>query len=744
MTLPRLSPVVLRVLALAALGLYGAERWAGIVAPAARTPMVLAGALALAFGLFSRTIAPAPRVARWLLLLLGGLAVLLGLAWLFGVPRALLSVGRWPDLVKGLRQGLAGLPNASTPYTGVDPWTRQVILLGGGALLTAAAVLGLRRRAAPLQSGAEAAVPLVALVTVPEVVLPTHAEVAQGAALFAGLALLLWLDRLDRRVALPATGVLATAALVGALAAPALDRGRPWVNYEGLAGSLQSRHGERFDWNHRYGPLDWPRDGSEVLRVRTARPVFLKAENLDSFDGLRWSASTLRGPAPADLELPRGGATLPGSRQKLAVSVGNLQTREVIGAGATLAVRNSPSPLLRGSSPGTWITSQPLKPGDSYDVEVYAPHPSEGQLVRAGTAYPDFTGAYRQITLPRRSGGRALPGGAEVAFAQFHSRAEPVVQRSNGTEVSAAGALRSSPYAAAYALARRLAARAGNPYEFARSVQRYLIGHASYSEDTPRSEVPLATFLFRDHVGYCQQFSGAMALLLRMGGLPARVSAGFTPGAPGDHRGERVVYDVDAHSWVEAWFPRYGWVTFDPTPGLAVSVLGPRGVASAVHGGRARVPSPSERVSGNGGGLGASARRGHGAPIGTIGVVLLALLAIAAGAVALRTRRRRRAPRPADPWLAELERALRRAGRPADAATTLAALEQRLGASPEAAAYVRALAQARYGYGDRAPTAAERRALRAELARGLGASGHIRALWALPPRAPRRRAAPPA
>jgi hypothetical protein len=156
------------------------------------------------------------------------------------------------------------------------------------------------------------------------------------------------------------------------------------------------------------------------------------------------------------------------------------------------------------------------------------------------------------------------------------------------------------------------------------------------------------------------------------------------------------------------------------------------------------VPSPSERVSGNGGGLGASARRGHGAPIGTIGVVLLALLAIAAGAVALRTRRRRRAPRPADPWLAELERALRRAGRPADAATTLAALEQRLGASPEAAAYVRALAQARYGYGDRAPTAAERRALRAELARGLGASGHIRALWALPPGAPRRRAAPPA
>ena len=56
--------------------------------------------------------------------------------------------------------------------------------------------------------------------------------------------------------------------------------------------------------------------------------------------------------------------------------------------------------------------------------------------------------------------------------------------------------------------------------------------------------------------GYCQQFSGAMALLLRMGGVPARVGAGFSPGTLDSDRDEYVVRDLDAHSWVEAYFPR--------------------------------------------------------------------------------------------------------------------------------------------------------------------------------------------
>src|SRR3712207_7173485 len=77
---------------------------------------------------------------------------------------------------------------------------------------------------------------------------------------------------------------------------------------------------------------------------------------------------------------------------------------------------------------------------------------------------------------------------------------------------------------------------------------------------------PLEHFLFTGRAGYCQHFAGAMALLLRMGGVPARVATGFSPGGYSKRRGAWVVRDTDAHAWVEAWFDRFGWVTFDPTP----------------------------------------------------------------------------------------------------------------------------------------------------------------------------------
>ena len=84
--------------------------------------------------------------------------------------------------------------------------------------------------------------------------------------------------------------------------------------------------------------------------------------------------------------------------------------------------------------------------------------------------------------------------------------------------------------------------------------------------------------------------------------------------------------------------------------------------------------------------------------------------------------------------LAELERALARTGRPLQEGTTLVGLERRLHSSPDAEAYVRTLRLSRYGAATGTPNAAQRRALRRELGRGLGFIGRIRALWALPPR----------
>ncbi len=73
--------------------------------------------------------------------------------------------------------------------------------------------------------------------------------------------------------------------------------------------------------------------------------------------------------------------------------------------------------------------------------------------------------------------------------------------------------------------------------------------------------------------GYCQHYAGAMALMLRMIGIPARVAVGFTAGTW--KGGVWTVTDHQAHAWVEAWFAGHGWLAFDPTPG--------RGILSAVY-----------------------------------------------------------------------------------------------------------------------------------------------------------------
>ncbi|MEP6954419.1 MAG: transglutaminase-like domain-containing protein, partial [Solirubrobacteraceae bacterium] len=243
-----------------------------------------------------------------------------------------------------------------------------------------------------------------------------------------------------------------------------------------------------------------------------------------------------------------------------------------------------------------------------------------------------------------------------------------------------------------------------------------------------------------------QQFSGTMAIMLRMAGIPARVASGFSPGGRNARRGDYVVSDTDAHSWVEAYFAPYGWITLDPTPGASparsqTSDTAAGGASSTdgagTRAGGTALGQSGDRPfsSGDPGAGSAPAQPGTDwALIGTGGVA--ALLALA-GAVLLW---RRRSPFvPSAPELAELERALHRSGRTPTPALTLAKLEAMLGAGGAGAAYVRALGQQRFAGAGAGPTRAHRRALRRELGAGLGIAGRLRAWLALPPRLPARR-----
>ncbi|MDU6522690.1 MAG: transglutaminase domain-containing protein [Enterococcus sp.] len=76
-------------------------------------------------------------------------------------------------------------------------------------------------------------------------------------------------------------------------------------------------------------------------------------------------------------------------------------------------------------------------------------------------------------------------------------------------------------------------------------------------------------FLFETKVGYCDNFSSSMVILLRTLGIPTRWTKGF---APGDQtlntNGETTftIRNLHAHSWVEVYFAGFGWLPFEPTP----------------------------------------------------------------------------------------------------------------------------------------------------------------------------------
>jgi hypothetical protein len=216
-----------------------------------------------------------------------------------------------------------------------------------------------------------------------------------------------------------------------------------------------------------------------------------------------------------------------------------------------------------------------------------------------------------------------------------------------------------------------------------------------------------------------------------MGGVPARVATGFTTGSFDEEQGEYVVRDLDAHSWVEAWFPGIGWVTRDPTPASAPPRAQPGdGESSPVSGEAPSAPDlGGERLSDLESGR-ALAQEGRTSPV-TYAIVGIVCALIMGGAIALERRHRRRLPPPALRPLAEFERALRRAGYERGPGTTLAGMERAFQGWPGAAGYVRALREQRYSGRPAEPTAEQRRGLRAALARDAGA---LRAWWALPPR----------
>ncbi|HEU4686271.1 MAG TPA: DUF3488 and transglutaminase-like domain-containing protein [Nitrospira sp.] len=117
-------------------------------------------------------------------------------------------------------------------------------------------------------------------------------------------------------------------------------------------------------------------------------------------------------------------------------------------------------------------------------------------------------------------------------------------------------------------LVEQVTRQTSTPYEQVIAVHHHLLTSYRYSLDVDNASSlhPLEDFLFVRKTGYCEHYATAMVMMLRAVGIPARLVTGFLATEWNEFGGYFTVRQRDAHAWVEVFFPRSGWVTFDPTP----------------------------------------------------------------------------------------------------------------------------------------------------------------------------------
>ena len=651
-----------------------------------------------------------------------------------GVPARLLWPSRWAQLARDISHGLHAL-TGSWPYRGEAPWARTSVTLALPATIVPAAALAFWPRA-PHARGARlyAFALLLGLYLLAAVNQTRVGWQVQGVLLLTLACLWAWAWHTPPQLGVRAVTwalVLMTLALVGA---GLLSSPTPVLNYRAWNPFAPAFAGIRFEWNQVYGPLPWTNTAETMVSVESAKPHLWRATTLDRFDGVRFLRSN---DPPSDAAVGTDAALHPKWIVHATVTVRGLDSNQLLSPGAIASAHvartgstGSPvlAPDLTMSLPGASLPS-----GTRYSLSAYAPQPSVSEMRDASGASPSAYAPYTRLDVPVE---RSLQGALVAAvFKHGEGLTEVSAQSPQGRAL-----IEQSPYRPVYDLARSLEQGTHSRYAVVARVEAFLHRGFTYNTHPPRARLPLISFLFSNRSGYCQQFSGAMTLLLRMDGVPARVGAGFMSGSRNPSTGTYEVSAHEAHAWVEVYFAGIGWVPFDPTP--AASKAGRSAIAVAKRtAGHAqtsasqqspsspRLKSPQRQA--------ASAHSSSGV-LGLL-VLLAALTALIAlgGSLwigALSTRRR---AGDVDGALRELVAALGRVGVAVRPATTLSELERNLMSSRAsgAARYVQLLRERRYAAQPdlKVPTLQDRRNLRRALSAGRGPRSRLRAWIALPP-----------
>jgi hypothetical protein len=392
------------------------------------------------------------------------------------------------------------------------------------------------------------------------------------AALFIGLAVLV-LAVTQLREPLRGAGfvqltMLGIAAVFCGLViggAPAVAKGAffDWRNWNPMAGDAPQVN-VAYVWDQSYGPLKWPKKKVTMFEVDSPRPLYWKAAVLTEFEIDRWKASPLvQNEYPGtdvvgvpDVILPPGAAS-PGSGEVIlsTFDIKGLADSHLMAPGQGLTWNLDRTVDAVVNTDGSAQVGRDPSRNQEYDVRSYSPDPTARDLGRADGVFPGLISA--GVTL----NGRQVPiWGTEggIPLGTFDGVVDPRLVAASDDAWRRSGAFKTS-----------------TQYGAVIAIESYLRSDQFTYEQTPpyRGDMPvLAEFLLRAKEGYCQMFSGAMAMTLRMHGIPARVAVGFTEGTQSraDHY---VVKDRNAHAWVEVYFNGYGWVPFEPTPGRTLQLV---------------------------------------------------------------------------------------------------------------------------------------------------------------------------
>jgi transglutaminase-like putative cysteine protease len=248
--------------------------------------------------------------------------------------------------------------------------------------------------------------------------------------------------------------------------------------------------------------------------------LYWRGRSYDRFDGVRWSRSARLPPSIGPAQWYRAWGT------------GRVR-QEIYGAPLDVDVLFALHPLLEAHSDNPRI--QPLFDNSGDHIYWGADAPSFNVLSVADRPAPEALREARSGFSPAR---------------RYYTQLPPLSERVKN-------------------LADSLTQGLENNYDRVNTINEFFQTEFDYTLELPRSarEATLEYFLFERGEGHYEYFSTAMVVLLRNLGIHAREVNGFLGGQWNNFGQYLAVTQNEAHSWVEVWFPGYGWVEFDPTPG---------------------------------------------------------------------------------------------------------------------------------------------------------------------------------